>query len=145
MTATLTSDLIQQCRNLFPALSRDHNGQPAIYLDGPAGPQVPHSVMAAITHYYCTCNANHGGQFATSHESDALVQEAHQALADFVGADQWREIVFGANMTSLTFAFSRAVARTWTAGDNIVVTRLYHDANVSTWAQAAKDHDVEVR
>ena len=145
MTATLTSDLIQQCRNLFPALSRDHNGQPAIYLDGPAGTQVPQSVMDAITHYYCTCNANHGGQFATSHESDALVQEAHQALADFVGADQWREIVFGANMTSLTFAFSRAVARTWTAGDNIVVTRLDHDANVSTWAQAAKDHDVEVR
>ncbi|MBA64068.1 MAG: cysteine desulfurase-like protein [Planctomycetaceae bacterium] len=145
MTQQLTPELIQECRNQFPALTREHNGKTAIYLDGPAGTQVTQSVIDAISHYYCTCNANHGGQFATSRESDALVQQAHQALADFIGADNWYEIVFGANMTSLTFAFSRAIAQTWNAGDNIVVTRLDHDANVTTWALAARDHDVEVR
>ncbi len=145
MAPHLTAELIQECRNQFPALSREHNGKPAIFLDGPAGTQVTQSVIDAISHYYCTCNANHGGQFATSRESDALTEQAHQALADFVGADDWKEIVFGANMTTLTFAFSRAVARTWSEGDNIVVTRLDHDANVSTWALAARDHGVEVR
>ena len=145
MATPLTADLIQKCRIQFPALAREHDGQPAIFLDGPAGTQVTQSVIDAISHYYCTCNANHGGQFATSRESDVLVQQAHQALADFVGADNWREIVFGANMTSLTFAFSRAVSQTWSAGDNIVVTRLDHDANVSTWALAARGQQVEVR
>ena len=145
MATPLTADLIQKCRIQFPALAREHDGQPAIFLDGPAGTQVTQSVIDAISHYYCTCNANHGGQFATSRESDVLVQQAHQALADFVGADNWREVVFGANMTSLTFAFSRAVSQTWSAGDNIVVTRLDHDANVSTWALAARDQQVEVR
>ena len=145
MAPQLTAELIQECRNQFPALSREHNGKPAVFLDGPAGTQVTQSVIDAISHYYCTCNANHGGQFATSRESDALTEQAHQALADFVGADDWKEIVFGANMTTLTFAFSRAVARTWSEGDNIVVTRLDHDANVSTWALAARDHGVEVR
>lgn len=145
MAPHLTPDLIQECRNQFPALSREHNGQPAVFLDGPAGTQVTQSVIDAISHYYCTCNANHGGQFATSRESDAFTEQAHRALADFVGADDWKEIVFGANMTSLTFAFSRAIAKTWSEGDNIVVTRLDHDANVSTWALAARDHGVEVR
>ncbi len=145
MAPHLTPDLIQECRNQFPALSREHNGQPAVFLDGPAGTQVTQSVIDAISHYYCTCNANHGGQFATSRESDAFTEQAHRALADFVGADDWKEIVFGANMTSLTFAFSRAIAQTWSEGDNIVVTRLDHDANVSTWALAARDHGVEVR
>ena len=145
MAPHLTAELIQECRNQFPALSREHNGMPAVFLDGPAGTQVTQSVIDAISHYYCTCNANHGGQFATSRESDALAEQAHQALADFVGADDWKEIVFGANMTTLTFAFSRAIARTWSEGDNIVVTRLDHDANVSTWALAARDHGVEVR
>ncbi|MBT6723694.1 MAG: aminotransferase class V-fold PLP-dependent enzyme, partial [Planctomycetaceae bacterium] len=107
MDQQLTPKLVQECRNQFPALARQHNGQTAIYLDGPAGTQVTQSVIDAISHYYCTCNANHGGQFATSRESDQLVEMAHQALADFVGADNWKEIVFGANMTSLTFAFSR--------------------------------------
>ena len=145
MAQQLTPELIQQCRNQFPALARQHNGQTAIYLDGPAGTQVTQSVIDAISHYYCTCNANHGGQFATSRESDEFVEKAHQALADFVGADNWKEIVFGANMTSLTFAFSRAIAKTWKKGDNIVVTRLDHDANVTTWALAARDHGVDVR
>lgn len=145
MAQQLTPELIQECRNQFPALRREHNGETAIYLDGPAGTQVTQSVIDAISHYYCTCNANHGGQFATSRESDVLVEQAHHALADFVGSDNPNEIIFGANMTSLTFAFSRAVARTWKAGDNIVVTRLDHDANITTWALAARDHGVEVR
>ncbi len=145
MDSQLTPELIQQCRAQFPALAREHEGQPAIFLDGPAGTQVTQSVIDAISHYYCTCNANHGGQFATSRESDELVQQAHQALADLVGADDWQEIIFGANMTTLTFAFSRALSKTWSAGDNIVVTRLDHDANVSTWALAARDQNVEIR
>ena len=80
MATPLTADLIQKCRIQFPALAREHDGQPAIFLDGPAGTQVTQSVIDAISHYYCTCNANHGGQFATSRESDVLVQQAHQTL-----------------------------------------------------------------
>ncbi len=91
------------------------------------------------------CNANHGGQFATSIESDALLYDAHQALADFVGASDPDEIAFGQNMTSLTFAFSRALAKTWQPGDQIVVTALDHDANISPWVLAARDAGVEVK
>ena len=142
---TLPTALIEHCRSQFPALARGHDGQEAIYLDGPAGTQVPQSVIDAISHYYSTCNANHGGLFATSRESDTLVAEAHRALADFVGGRDPDEIVFGANMTTITFAFSRALSQQWQAGDNIVVTQLDHDANVSTWALAARDRGVEVR
>jgi len=142
---SLHPTLIQQCRDQFPALAREQDGQPVIYLDGPAGTQVPQTVIDAISCYLSTCNANHGGMFATSRESDQWVNEAHQALADFVGADDPDEIIFGANMTTLTFAFSRALAQRWQPADNIVVTRLDHDANVSTWALAARDRGVEVR
>ena len=142
---SLSTALIEHCRSQFPALARGHDGQEAIYLDGPAGTQVPQSVIDAISHYYSTCNANHGGLFATSRESDTLVAEAHRALADFVGGHDPDEIVFGANMTTITFAFSRALSQQWQSGDNIVVTQLDHDANVSTWALAARDRGVEVR
>lgn len=142
---SLSTALIEHCRSQFPALSRRHGGQKAVYLDGPAGTQVPQSVIDAISHYFSTCNANHGGLFSTSRESDTLVSAAHRALADFVGADDPDEIIFGANMTTITFAFSRALAQQWQSGDNIVVTQLDHDANVSTWALAARDRGVEVR
>jgi cysteine desulfurase family protein (TIGR01976 family) len=142
---SLSKALIEHCRSQFPALARRHNDQEAVYLDGPAGTQVPQSVIDAISHYYSTCNANHGGLFSTSRESDTLVSEAHRALADFVGGDDPDEIIFGANMTTITFAFSRALSQQWQSGDNIVVTQLDHDANVSTWALAARDRGVEVR
>ena len=136
---------IEWCRQQFPALTRQIDGRPAIFFDGPAGSQVPVRVIEAIAAYLRTCNANHGGVFATSRESDALLEKAHQALVDFFGSADPTGIVFGANMTTLTFSLSRALARTWRAGDEIVVTRLDHDANVTPWVLAARDAGATVR
>ncbi|MEZ6104547.1 MAG: aminotransferase class V-fold PLP-dependent enzyme [Pirellulaceae bacterium] len=119
-------------------MARTHLGQPVAYLDGPAGTQVPHCVIQAMTRYMVECNANHGGAFPTAVESDARLDLAHAKLATFVGASDPDEVVFGANMTSLTFAFSRAVARTWKHGDEVIVTRLDHDANVTPGARRAR-------
>ncbi|MCA9200508.1 MAG: cysteine desulfurase-like protein [Planctomycetales bacterium] len=139
------SNTIARLRSQFPALAKQVNGQPAVYFDGPAGTQVPERVIQAIGDYLRHCNANHGGHFATSHESDVLLDECHQAAADFVGAASGDCIAFGANMTSLNFALSRALARTWQPGDEIMVTRLEHDANFTPWVTAAADADVTVR
>jgi len=130
---------VEWCRGQFPALARQVAAQPAIFFDGPAGSQVPDCVIEAIGAYLRTRNANHGGLFATSRESDALLETAHQALADLFGAADPTSLVFGANMTTLTFSLSRALARTWQAGDEIVVTQLDHDANVTPWVLAARD------
>lgn len=130
---------VDWCRGQFPALARQSGGQPAVFFDGPAGSQVPECVIDAIVGYLRTSNANHGGVFATSRESDAMLHAAHQALADFLGAADPAGIVFGANMTTLTFSLSRALARTWRSGDEIIVTRLDHDANVTPWILAARD------
>jgi cysteine desulfurase family protein (TIGR01976 family) len=132
-------------RQQFPALARTVRGQVPVYLDGPGGTQVPRRVIDAIVHYLSTCNANHGGLFSTSRESDAVLAGAHQALADLVGAADPGEIVFGANMTSLTFHLSRSLARTWKAGDVVLLTRLDHDANVRPWMLAARDAGAEVQ
>src|SRR5439155_3087870 len=88
---------------------------------------------------------NHGGAFATSRENDAMLFHAQRAAADFLGASDPNAIVFGANMTTLTFAFSRALAQSWRAGDEVIVTDLDHDANVTPWVLAARDRDVTVR
>jgi cysteine desulfurase family protein (TIGR01976 family) len=133
------------CREQFPALSRRMGGRPVVYFDGPAGSQVPRRVVDAVSEYLLRTNANHGGLFQTSRESDAMLRAAHQALADLVGCDDPETIVFGPNMTSLTFALSRAMARTWRPGDEIVVTRQDHDANVSPWVLAAGDAGATVR
>jgi cysteine desulfurase family protein (TIGR01976 family) len=95
--------------------------------------------------YLRNSNANHAGRFVTSRESDAIVDEAHQAAADFLNADRAEEIVFGANMTTLTLHISRTIARTWEPGDTILVTRLDHDANVTPWVMAAEDRGCKVR
>lgn len=142
---TFSREQLQSCRRQFPALTRQVDGQPAIFLDGPAGTQVPRRVLDAISGYLIHHNANHGGLFCTSRESDQQLAEAHQALADFLGADDADCVVFGPNMTSLTFAVSRALARTWRAGDEVVVTRLDHDANVTPWVLAARDAGAVVR
>ncbi|MEZ6134346.1 MAG: aminotransferase class V-fold PLP-dependent enzyme [Pirellulaceae bacterium] len=136
----------EDLRTQFPALQRScaKTGNHVAYLDGPAGSQVPLSVIEAISDYYRNHNANSGGRFATSVETSAMMAEAHQAAADWFGTDDPAECVFGANMTSLTFAFSRALSRTWNRGDRIVVTQLDHDANVSPWRLAARDIGVEV-
>ncbi|REK11394.1 MAG: cysteine desulfurase-like protein [Planctomycetota bacterium] len=130
---------IDWCREQFPALAREYGGQQAVYLDGPAGSQVPQRVIDAMGRYLVEMNANHGGRFPTSQASDAMLDEAHRAAADLLGTPTAEGTIFGANMTSLTFAFSRALARQWKPGDEIIVTRLDHDANVSPWVLAARD------
>lgn len=132
-------------REQFPALQRRINGREPIYFDGPGGTQVPRRVIDAVVHYLSNCNANHGGAFATSRESDAISQNAHEAMADFLNAPAPEEIIFGANMTTLTLHLSRSVGRTLRAGDEVLVTRLDHDANVSPWVLAARDAGATVR
>src|SRR4051794_15793233 len=105
--------VLESCRRQFPALSRRIGDRPAVFFDGPGGTQVPQRVIEAMTHYLAHTNANHGGLFPTSRESDHLLHEAHQGLADFLGSDDPTCVAFGQNMTSLTFALSRAIARTW--------------------------------
>ncbi len=136
---------IEAIRAQFPALHRQVAGQPAVFFDGPAGSQVPQSVADAVSHYLLHVNANTHGSFVTAHESDAMLAEASQAGADLVGATDPDEITFGANMTTLTFALSRAMAQTWSKGDQILCTRSEHDANVSPWLLAARDAEVEVQ
>jgi cysteine desulfurase family protein (TIGR01976 family) len=120
-------------RSQFPALSQTVNGQPAVFLDGPGGTQVPQRVIDAISDYLKQSNANTHGAFATSERTDVVVEEARKAMADFFHCHA-NEVVFGPNMTTLTFAVSRAIGRQLSAGDEILLTRLDHDANVSTWS-----------
>lgn len=137
---------VAEFRRAFPALHQsDESGQLPVFFDGPAGSQTPQRVVDAIANYLITMNANHGGVFATSRQSDAMLAEAHAAVADLLGADDPSSVIFGANMTTLTFAFSRALSRGWQSGDEIIVTHLDHDANVSPWVLAARDAGVTVR
>jgi len=140
-----TAQLVEHCRRQFPALSRRVGEHTAVFFDGPGGTQAPQRVIEAVSHYLAHTNANHGGLFATSRDSDRLLTEAHQGLADFLGADEAATVAFGQNMTSLTFALSRALSRTWKSSDEIIVTRLDHDANVSPWVLAARDAGASVR
>jgi cysteine desulfurase family protein (TIGR01976 family) len=116
----------------FPSLSQTVNGQPATFLDGPGGTQVPQRVIDAISDYLKRDNANTCGAYATSRHTDAMIAGARSAMADFLGGDP-DEIVFGPNMTSLTFAISRSIGRELGPGDEIVLTHLDHDANISPW------------
>src|SRR5579863_7738073 len=131
-------------RSQFPSLSQTVNGHPAVFLDGPGGTQVPQRVIDAISAYLCHDNANTGGAYTTSRNTDAMIARARGAMADFLncGAD---EVAFGPNMTTLTFAISRAIGRELKPGDEILVTRLDHDANVSPWLAMAEDRGVTVR
>jgi len=131
-------------RSQFPSLSQKVNGHPAAFLDGPGGTQVPQRVIDAISDYLGRNNANTGGAYTTSRNTDAMIAEARSAMADFLhcGAD---EVAFGPNMTTLTFAMSRAIGRELKPGDEILVTRLDHDANVSPWLLMAEDRGITVR
>ncbi len=126
-------------RQQFPSLDR-----PAIFFDNPGGTQIARQSLERMTRYLLECNANHEGAFATSIASDAILEAAHAAMADFYNAASPEEIIFGNNMTSLTLHISRSLSRNWQAGDEIIVTRLDHDANVTPWVLAAQDHDVKV-
>lgn len=130
-------------RSQFPSLAQTVNGQPAVFLDGPGGTQVPQRVIEAISGYLRQSNANTGGAYATSRQTDAMIADARAAMADFLNCDA-DEIVFGPNMTSLTFALSRAIGRDLGPGNEIVVTHLDHDANVSPW-RALEETGVTVR
>lgn len=142
----MTSKLdVEALRQEFPALTRLVAGRPAVFFDGPAGSQAPRRVIDAISDYLANRNANHGGLFATSVESDAMLDGVHRAAAALFGARDADCTIFGANMTSLAFALSRALARTWQPGDEVLVTRLDHDANVTPWVLAARDAGATVK
>src|SRR5262245_37169518 len=114
---------VEEIRSHFPALGRRHNGQPVAYFDGPGGTQVPRAVADAVVDYLLRHNANTDWAYPTSRETDAAILAARRALADWVGGAP-EEIVFGANMTSLTFHLGRALGRGWGRGDAVVVTEL---------------------
>ena len=135
---------LESVRSQFPAFNRTVEGRPVVFLDGAAGSQVPSRVAEAVSGYLTGTNANHGGPFATSVESDAMLDAAHHAAADFLGTADPDTVAFGANMTTLTLAVSRALASTWQPGDRILVSRLDHDANVTPWTLAAHDAGVAV-
>lgn len=131
-------------RAQFPALLQQMNGHPVVFLDGPGGTQVPKQVIDAIAHHLVTSNANLHGAFATSERTEALMEQARAAVADFLGCDS-DEVVFGANMTTLTFAMSRSIGQELQQGDEIVVTSLDHDANVAPWLALAEERGVIIR
>ncbi len=130
-------------RTQFPSLQTKVNGQPAAFLDGPAGTQVPTQVMHTIQNYLMSANANTGGAFLTSRRSDEIIAGTRAAMADFFHCDK-DEVVFGQNMTTITLAISRAIARELKGGDEILLTTLDHDANFSPW-KALEEKGVVVR
>jgi cysteine desulfurase family protein (TIGR01976 family) len=130
---------LSEIREHFPALRR-----PSIYLDNPGGTQIAQESIDRFNKYLIHHNANHGGAFRTSLESDALVDQAREAAADFLNAARSDEIIFGPNMTSLTFNISRSLARTFNPGDSLVVTHLDHDANISPWKLVAEDRGTQL-
>ncbi len=130
-------------RSQFPSLNQTVNGHPAVFLDGPGGTQVPQRVIAAIENYLTRNNANTGGAYSTSRATDKVIADARSAMADFLNCEA-DEIVFGPNMTTLTYAISRSIGRELGPGDEIVLTHLDHDANVSPW-RALEERGVTIR
>ncbi len=133
-------------RNQFPTLRQQaQQPSPAVFFDNPGGTQIAQDLLKRMNAYLVENNANHGGAFRSSQQSDVVLDAAHAAMADFYNAARPEEIVFGNNMTTLTLHISRSIARTWNPGDEIVVTRLDHDANATPWVLAAQDRGVRVR
>lgn len=130
-------------RAQFPSLKLQVNGQPAAFLDGPAGTQVPQQVMNAVLEYFLHANANTCGGFVTSQRNDAMIAATRTAMADFFNCEP-DQVVFGQNMTTITFALARAIGRELNASDEIVVTTLDHDANVAPW-RALEEKGVVIR
>ncbi len=132
-------------RSQFPALSLADDGKQRVYFDNPAGTQVPQGVLDRTVETLIRKNANLGGYFRTTKDAVAVVDEAHQAIADFYGAGSADEIVFGQNMTTLTFHMSRCLAKRFRKGDEIILSRMDHDANVAPWLLMAEDAGMTVR
>ena len=141
----MTSFSLDWVRKQFPGLAHRQDGGTVAFFDGPAGSQVPRCVADAVHRYLLETNSQHGGVFEVSRASDTILENGHQALADLVGTTDPGCIAFGANMTTITFALSRALARTWRNGDEIIVTRLDHEGNVGPWVSAARDAGAVVR
>jgi cysteine desulfurase family protein (TIGR01976 family) len=125
-------------RKQFPSLQRKHNNLPMVYLDGPAGTQVPQSVMEAISHYYSTSNANTHGAFITTRETDDVIDRMRQSMAALLGAESENTISIGQNMTTLNFALARAMSRVLQPGDEVLITQLDHEANRGPWLTLTK-------
>jgi cysteine desulfurase family protein (TIGR01976 family) len=140
----MTTVDIEQIKKRFPALQRDFDGRRAVFADAPGGTQVPQAVIDAIADYLARSNANEHGAFATSAETDAVIEGAREAASDLLGCRP-DEVVFGPNMTTLAFALSRALARLLKPGDEVVVSSLDHDANIAPWLAAAEDSGAEIR
>ncbi len=140
----MTFDL-EAIRSQFPALSETDGGRSRIYFDNPAGTQVPQRVADAMSDCLLKANANIGGYFRTSELAGAVADDAMAAMADFLNAPSAEEIVFGQNMTSLTFHVSRSIGNYLDAGDEIILSRMDHDANVQPWVLMARDHDLEIK
>ncbi|NNC76955.1 MAG: cysteine desulfurase-like protein [Woeseiaceae bacterium] len=136
---------IEEVRAAFPSLAVLDSGNPRIYFDNPGGTQVPARVIERMNDCLINANANLGGYFTTSKLADAVADDAHAAMADFLNAASPDEIIFGQNMTTITFHVSRSIGRTLTAGDEIVLSQMDHDANVQPWVLLAKDLDLKVR
>ncbi len=136
---------LQDIRAQFPALGLSDEGVPRIYLDNPGGTQVAQQVLQRMHHYLVHDNANTGGPFRTSRATDDCLAQAHQAMADLLNAASPDEIVFGQNMTSLTFAVSRSLAQGWHSGDELIVSRLDHDGNIAPWLAVAAERGMTVK
>jgi cysteine desulfurase family protein (TIGR01976 family) len=141
---TLDDRAVADLRGEFPALRQTANDRPLVFLDGPGGTQVHGSVIEAMARYLVEANSNVHGPFLTSRRTDETILEARRSIADLVNAARPEEIVFGPNMTSLTFTMSRAIGRTLSPGDEIVVTRLDHDANIAPW-RALEERGARIR
>lgn len=131
-------------RAQFSALQQTYKNKPAIFLDGPGGSQVPQSVLEAMNAYLGFFNSNLGGHYFSSQQTTDLMRDARHYAAALVNAESQDNIVFGANMTSLTFQLSRTISRDWQVGDEVIVTALDHYSNVSSWQQAAEDKGTTV-
>lgn len=144
MTGTASITTLAEIRAAFPALERQHNGVPVAYFDGPGGTQVPRPVVDAMVDYLYRHNANTHWDYPSSAETDAILAQARQTVADFLNASP-EEIVFGANMTTNTFHLARALGRTWQPGDEVVVMELDHHGNIAPWQALAVERGIVVR
>ena len=141
LTTTFDSPSV---RKQFPSLQRKHNGKPIVFVDGPAGTQVPQSVIDAISHYYSNANANTHGAFITTRETDKIIEHTRQAMATLLGAEGEETISIGQNMTTLNFSLARAMSRILHPGDEVLITQLDHEANRGPWL-TLRDFGIKVR
>ncbi|WP_424929795.1 cysteine desulfurase-like protein [Amaricoccus tamworthensis] len=135
---------VMRVRERFPSLAVRDEGRERVYLDNPAGTQVPQTVVEAIGDYFLNHSSNSGGMFATSQATDRIAETAHEDMALFLGAASAREVVIGQSMTSLTFHLSRSICRDFQPGDEIVITRMEHEGNVGPWLEVAKEKGLRI-